>query len=266
MHSKRNSYSGHRRVEPEATINRRRERATQKAKQDDQIVEIAHESVSDKSQISIRETEERGCFWMLSRFCVMTIFTAMIALTVYMSFDGDLQSNQIWRDWRFIVPFLVFSSLIFLGLRDSRLRFLLVFPFTVLADLGVYMIWTSVSNDFPYVDISKFWRDWRFIIPLILFNSQAFLGLKEGWDSCLWNLFRFCFAFPIMVLPAFTVYHFSLFIIRGDSFEFRWDQYFTIFFLFVYYLTFLGIFGFLEKWITYLDRKIKRTTRKGANK
>lgn len=264
MRSKRNSYSGRRRVEPEATINRRRERATQRAKQKDEIVETPHESVNDKSQISIRKTEERGCFWMLSMFCIMTIFTALIAFVVHMYLtDVDPQSNQIWRDWRFIVPFLVFSSVIFLGLRDSQLRFLLAFPFTVLAALFVYMIWIDGSGDTLNANLSTFWRDWRFIIPLVLFNSQAFLGMKEGSDSCVAKLFTFCFVFPLIFLPVLMVYY----LLSGTIFGVQelWNWQCTILLILTYCLTFLRIFGFLGKWITSLDRKITTAFRKGKD-
>lgn len=271
MRSKRNSYSGRRRIESASTTKRRRERATQKAKQDDQVVEIAHEGISDKQQTTITDTEERGCVWWLGRSCAVIPFMVLAAYQVcvalrighnYYDLDAAFYLHTMWQDWRFIVPLVVFTSQAFLGLRGGRYRFWLAFPFIVQIVLIVYLVWTATDFDRP-----KFWRDWRFIVPVAVFTSQAFLGLKNGWAGCLWNLLKFCLFAPIMVTIMYGAYACCLFLFYGDSFEFQWWSWQSIALIFLtYYWTFLGIFGILDdRSLPDLGRKIKTIIKKKAN-
>ena len=205
MQSKRNSYSGRRRAESAGTMKRRKERATQKAKQPDEVVEVAHEGANNTPESPIRETEERGCIWWLVSSCLVLPFMVLTAWAVCLpSRIGD--DNPLWQDWRFIVSFVVFSIQAFLGLRGGRYRFWLAFPFIVLTTMLIYMFWISLTDQYYIINQPDFWRDWRFIVLFVLFNSQAFLGLKEDWGGCLRKLFSFCVFFPIIVLPASEVH------------------------------------------------------------
>lgn len=262
MRSERNSYSGRRKVETKATINSKKVRATQKAKQVNPV-ETVYESVTGQPQTSKSETEHQGCLSMLGTFSLHSLFSAMSAWLVYVNLTWDIDDlyDQIWRDWRFIVPFLVFSFLVFLGLKNSRLKFLLCFPSTVLVILIIRGFWWTSTIDYFNMggawELREFWRDWRFIVPLVLFNSQTFLALKDGSDSCLSNLFTFCVLLMVLAGPAFGLFVLSMRFIIGDTYEFRWDWYVNLFLLLFYYLTFLSAFGYLNKWITSLDRKFK---------
>ena len=262
MHSKRNSYSGYHNVEPASTIKRRKERATQKAKQDNQVVETPYESVGDKRQTAITEIQGRSFAWWLGSSCIVIPFMVLIAYAVRSALRVDLvdlEGYAVWLDWRFMVPFVVFTSQAFLGLRGGRYRFWLAFPFIVVIVLMVYLFWMGVIGNYE----PKFWQDWRFIVPFVVFNSQAFLGLKNGWESCLLNLLRFCFIGPAIVAMVSGGYALLFSLTYGDSREFQWWNWQNIALMFLtYYLVFLGLFGFLEKWLSNLERKIKTIIRR----